>query len=556
MQSNSSKINIPATESLTVEFKSDRKRLHDDDLIQALVCLANTEGGELWLGVEDDGTATGLHDIHKNTDGIPGLIAARTSPPLQTTVESIEVEGVTVARILVPKATFHEVATSSGMYLRRRLKQDGTPECIPLLPHERISRASRLGLIDVSAQPVAGVTLNDLDPLERERLRQAIQTYRGDQVLLELDDEGLDGALGLTVRNELGERVPTLAGLLIIGRETALREKVSTHEFAFQVLEREDVRFNEFRRFPLLKALEWLETNFRPFNPEKELQVDLFRVPIPKVDMSAFREAVANALVHRDYHRLGAVHVRLDDDGLTVSNPGGLVEGVTLNNLLTTEPRPRNPVLADAMKRIGVVERSGRGVDKIYRGMLRFGRPEPDYSNTDDYSVILKLATVDADEAFLQIVIEQENQFGRNMPIDSLITLAALREQKRLTVEELALHIQRGHTQTKAVLEKLVENGLVQPHGRARGRTYTLSPEIYRAQGEEVAYTRQAGFSRLQHEQMVLAHVGHHSKIQRKEVMELCHLNPDQAYRLLKLLVDEKKLKLQGTGNKTYYTLP
>ena len=556
MQSNSSKINIPATESLTVEFKSDRKRLHDDDLIQALVCLANTEGGELWLGVEDDGTATGLHDIHKNTDGIPGLIAARTSPPLQTTVESIEVEGVTVARILVPKATFHEVATSSGMYLRRRLKQDGTPECIPLLPHERISRASRLGLIDVSAQPVAGVTLNDLDPLERERLRQAIQTYRGDQVLLELDDEGLDGALGLTVRNELGERVPTLAGLLIIGRETALREKVSTHEFAFQVLEREDVRFNEFRRFPLLKALEWLETHFRPFNPEKELQVALFRVPIPKVDMSAFREAVANALVHRDYHRLGAVHVRLDDDGLTVSNPGGLVEGVTLNNLLTTEPRPRNPVLADAMKRIGVVERSGRGVDKIYRGMLRFGRPEPDYSNTDDYSVILKLATVDADEAFLQIVIEQENQFGRNMPIDSLITLAALREQKRLTVEELALHIQRGHTQTKAVLEKLVENGLVQPHGRARGRTYTLSPEIYRAQGEEVAYTRQAGFSRLQHEQMVLAHVGHHSKIQRKEVMELCHLNPDQAYRLLKLLVDEKKLKLQGTGNKTYYTLP
>lgn len=65
----------------------------------------------------------------------------------------------------------------------------------------------------------------------------------------ELADEGLDGALGLTTRNEQGERLPTLAGLLIIGREAALREKVSTHEFAFQVLEREDVRFNEFRRF-------------------------------------------------------------------------------------------------------------------------------------------------------------------------------------------------------------------------------------------------------------------------------------------------------------------
>ena len=106
------------------------------------------------------------------------------------------------------------------------------------------------------------------------------------------------------------------------------------------------------------------------------------------------------------------------------------------------------------------------------------------------------------------------------------------------------------------MLEKLVESGLIQPHGQGRGRTYTLSPEIYQAQGEEVAYTRQAGFSRIQHEQMVLGHVSHHLSIQRKEVMELCHLNPDQAYRLLKRLVDEKKLAREGVGSATYYTLP
>jgi ATP-dependent DNA helicase RecG len=81
--------------------------------------------------------------------------------------------------------------------------------------------------------------------------------------------------------------------------------------------------------------------------------------------MAAFRGAVANALIHRDYHRMGAVHVRLEDDALVISNPGGLVDGVTLANLLVTEPRPRNRALADAMKRIGVVERSGRGVDTI-----------------------------------------------------------------------------------------------------------------------------------------------------------------------------------------------
>lgn len=544
---------LPPSESLRIEFKSDRNRLHDDELVETLVCLANTQGGELWLGVEDDGTPTGLHEAHQDLTGLPGLVAARTSPSLAVTVEAVEIAGVRMARILVPRAG-SEVATTAGKYLHRRIKQDGSPECVPMLPHDRRSRASRLGLHDASAQAVAGATLADLDPLERERLRQTVQQYGGDRVLRELDDEALDGALGFTTRTERGTRVPTLTGLLVIGRETALRERVPTHEFAFQVLERETVRFNEFRRFPLLKALDWLETNFRPHNPEQEVQIGLFRVPVPRVDNGAFREAVANALVHRDYHRLGAVHVRLDDQGLTVSNPGGLVDGVTLDNLLTTEPRPRNPVLADAMKRIGIVERSGRGVDKIYRGMLRFGRPEPDYSRTDNNNVVLQLATTEADEVFLHLVVEQENRRGSVLPIDSLIALAALREQKRLGADELAQHIHRDQAQAKRILELLVEAGLVEARGN-RNRSYTLSVAVYRAKGEHVAYTRQAGFSGLQHEQMVLGHVRHHGRIQRNQVIELCHLSPNQAASLLKRLKAEGKLVQHGVRRWAYYTL-
>ena len=548
-------MDLPASETLRVEFKSDRKRLPDNELIEALVCLANAEGGELWLGVEDDGTPTGLHAAHRKLDGLPGMVAARTSPSLAVTVADIEISGVRIARIQVSKSR-SEVATTAGVYLRRRLRQDGTPECAPMLPHDRRSRAGSFGLTDVSSQPVSGATLADFDPLERERLRQSIRQYGGDRVLLELDDESLDGALGFTTHGEAGERVPTLTGLLIIGREAALRERVPTHELAFQVLSREKVAFNEFRRFPLLKALDWLETNFRPYNPENEVQIGLFRVPVPKVDMGAFREAVANALVHRDYHRLGAVHVRLDDQGLTVSNPGGLVEGVTLGNLLTTEPRPRNPSLADAMKRIGIVERSGRGVDKIYRGLLRFGRPEPDYSRTDDNGVVLQLSTVDADEVFLQLIVEQENRQGAtSLPIDSLIVLAALREQKRLGPEELARHIQRGPAQARRTLEYLVEAGLVQPHGSARNRSYTLSAGVYRAKGEQIAYTRQAGLSGLQHEQLVLNHTRHHGRIRRSEVMELCHLTTDQAAKLLRRLKAEAKLVQHGERRGAFYTL-
>jgi ATP-dependent DNA helicase RecG len=545
---------LPAAESLTVEFKSDRKRLPDTELVEALVCLANSEGGTLWLGVEDDGIPTGLHKEHQMLMGLAGLVAARTSPSLTVQVEPIDMAGVVVARITVPKAQ-SVVSTANGVYLRRRLKHDGSPECAPMLPHERESRATSLGLTDVSAQPLAGATLADMDPLERERLRQAVQQYGGDRVLLDLDDEALDGALGLTARRSDGQRIPTLTGLLLVGRESALRELVPTHEFAFQVLAQQAVRYNEFRRFPLLKALDWLETNFRPYNPEEEIQVGLFRVPVPMVDMAAFREAVANALIHRDYHRLGAVHIRLEDDALVVSNPGGLVDGVTLHNLLVTEPRPRNRTLADAMKRIGVVERSGRGVDTIYRGMLKFGRPAPDYSRTDGHNVVVALPTDPADLEFRRLVVEQERYRGSELPIDSLIALAALREFKRVTADELASHIQRDAASAKRTLEALTEAGLVEAHGATRGRSYTLSAAVYRVAGDKAAYTRQAGFTSIQHEQMVLSYVRQHGRIKRAEVMELCHLNDAAAKKVLIKLRDEQRVMQHGERRGTYYTL-
>lgn len=547
---------LPAAESLTVEFKSDLKRLPDSELVEALVCLANTEGGELWLGVEDDGTPTGLHADHQALTGLAALVAARTSPSLAVTVTPLTLAGVPVARISVPKIR-HEVATTAGVSLRRRLKADGLPECVPMLPHDRASRATSFGLADASARPVAGATLADLDPLERERLRQSVQQYGGDRVLLELDDEAVDGALGLTTRLPDGSRVPTLTGLLLVGREQALRERVPTHEFAFQVLAQQAVRSNEFRRYPLLKALDWLETNFRPYNPEEELQVGLFRVPVPLVDPGAFREAVANALVHRDYHRLGAVHVRLEDDALVVSNPGGLVDGVTLDNLLTIEPHPRNPQLADAMKRIGVVERSGRGVDRIYRGLLKFGRPAPDYSRTSRTDVVLRLPTDAADLAFRRLVLEAERQRNAELPIDSLIALAALRDSKRLTADELARHIQRDATQAKRTLEALVEAGLVQPHGGTpRTRSYTLTAALYGSdRTAKAAYTRQAGFSALQHEQMVLSYVRQHGSIRRSDVIELCRLSPPQARDLLKRLKMSGQLIQHGVRRGAHYKL-
>jgi ATP-dependent DNA helicase RecG len=104
---------------------------------------------------------------------------------------TIEVDRVTqggfdIARISVPKSA-GEVATSNGVYLRRRLRHDGAPEGVPMLPHDRASRETRFGLSDASSQVVAGASMSDFDPLERERLRQSIERYGGDRVLLDVD---------------------------------------------------------------------------------------------------------------------------------------------------------------------------------------------------------------------------------------------------------------------------------------------------------------------------------------------------------------------------------
>jgi ATP-dependent DNA helicase RecG len=459
-----------------------------------------------------------------------------------------------VALVRVPKA--HSiVATSSGTIKRRRLDARGLPECVPMMPHEFSSRLSDLGGLDVSRQPIAGATLADLDPAERARLRQFVERFHGDRSLIALSDDELDGALGMVVRDGV-ERVPSLAGLLLIGREASLRELVPTHEVAFQVLDGEAVRVNEFSRAPLLRLFEWLDTLFTSINLEEELQVGLFRVAVPRVDRNAFREAIANALTHRDYARLGTVHVRFDGDALSISNPGGFVEGVTTENLLTTDPHPRNPVLADAFKRVGLVERTGRGVDLIYRGLLRYGRAKPDYSRSSATSVVLRLSASAADFDFLRLILDAEQRNGGPLPIDSLIALTCLRDQRRLTVEELATLIQKDRAAAKQTLEGLIEAGLVEPHGNTKGRSYTLAAKVYGAMGQHVEYTRQAGFDRAQQEHMVLNHAAKFGRIRRPDVVRLCRLSEDQATRLLKRLTDEGRLLAEGDKRGRTYILP
>ena len=506
----------------------------------------------MYLGVEDDGEITGLHEKHKDITQLAALVANRTIPPISVKTELIDYDR-TVLKISVPKKT-SIVATSSGKMLRRRIKADGAPENIPMYPYEIANRLSSLSLLDFSAQAVPEATVADLDSVERERLRNIIRAYRGEQNLLELNDSELDSALQLvTIVN--GESVPTLTGMLLIGKKDRLKMLVPTAESAIQIMQGTDVKVNESYTLPLLAAFEKISGYVEAWNREQEMEVGLFRISIPDIDKRAFRESLVYAFCHRDYSMLGRVRVQLDDEGMTISNPGGFIEGVSINNLLYAEPHGRNPVLADALKRIGLAERTGRGIDRIYEGSLLFGRLLPDYSESTERLVKLFIPKSLPDKAFVKMITEEQKKRGHSLSIHYLLVLNSLKTNHRATVMEIAEEINSDSTRVKVAVESLVEMGLVEAKGTGRGRYYVLSSGVYKKSDNVVGYVRQTDIDKLRYEELIIKLAKEQGYVTRGNVAELLNLSPPQAYRIIMKLKNKGLLELQGSGKHAKYIL-
>lgn len=544
---------IPVKETLTIEFKSDKKKLPDNDLIDAVVGMTNTDGGDLYLGVEDDGTITGVNDAHADEIGVAALIANMTVPSVSIRAEIMD-EEKPVLKLEIPISRT-VVATAGGKVLRRRLKVDGTPENVPMYPFEITSRLSELSLLDFSAQPLNGATIEDLDPNERIRLRKIIKFRKGDKSLLELSDEELDKALRI-VKEENGVLKPTVTGMLLIGKEDKLETLLPTSKACFQVLEGTQVRVNEQFSKPLLAVFELFEEYLKAWNPEREMEYGLFRVPIPEFSPIAFREGLVNAFCHRDYTILQMVRLLIEDEGMTISSPGGFIEGVNLHNLLTVEPHGRNQALADALKRVGLAERTGRGIDRIFEGSIMYGRPWPDYSESTGRYVKLFIQRAKPDLAFTKMLSNEENRMGRSFPINSLLILSALQSERRLDIHRIAEIANISENRAKSNVEKLIEHGLIEAVGNGKSRAYILSAKVYRENDNAVGYVRQTGIDTIKYEELVLK-LAREQKgiITRDNVIELLNVSDSQAYRILKKLTDANKLELQGKGRGSKYKL-
>ncbi len=290
---------LPTKESLTVEFKSEQSVLNShDEIVDNVVALANTEGGTLYLGIEDDGTVTGVCDEHRNINELAALIFNKTVPQLPARVALLYENEVPIISIEVGNSQ-QIVSTSQGKTLQRRLKADGSPEVVPLFVSQFISRLSQQRFYDFSAQPAPESRLDDLNPDSRNKLRSHIRSANAQNSLLSFTDEDFDRALELVVDGPYGLQ-PSVAGLLTIGSVDAIHRSVPAASAVFQVMKGMSPKVNmDPFVLPLVDMFDRVGELMEPWNPSHEVMSGLIRVDLPDFDRGAFREAMINALPSR-----------------------------------------------------------------------------------------------------------------------------------------------------------------------------------------------------------------------------------------------------------------
>lgn len=542
-------------ESYTVEFKRGRGRndLSDSDIVEAAMCLTNGDGGLLCLGVEDDGTISGLahrHGDHTDPDRIAALILNLTDPPIAAHAELLVLDGYEVAVIDVPKSTA-PVGTKHGLYKRRSLRLDGKPECVPYRPQEMLSAGFSMAGRDYAEVVLPDATFEDLDPAEFDRFRVGARSRRGDAALVDAGNREVLRALRLLN----GESGVTIGAVLLFGRVEALTRFAPTAECLFQEFNGRELTANESLRFPLLRAADELYERLHVRNSEYEVMLGLHRVAVPRIADSTAREAIANALTHRDYTENGPIRVQLSLDELTVTSPGGFPPGVTLNNLIV-ESRPRSPIIADAFKRAGVVDRAGRGVPEMYLSLLRAGRGGPDYGRSNDRSVTVGIPTSGADLDMVRFIINYEEEHQSHLTLDQLRILHEIKAMGPSSAADLTASLLLLPATIRATLSHLNEMGLLEDRGAGRNRRYHLSAAFYRIAEDRNAYVRVRGIDPLQQEQMIMSYLDTYGRITRSEVARLCLVSSQDARLLLSRLRGEGKIEMLGRKRGAYYVKP
>ncbi|MFE3455089.1 ATP-binding protein [Nonomuraea sp. NPDC059194] len=533
-------VTADSLESETLDFKlvSDSVKATYNLLADALVCFVNARGGTVILGVDDRAStrADALRGVPEqySVDQLRKGVFDRTRPPITPFVCEKIVDGVRLLTLTVPEGVMPH-SNAAGLSTRRLGK-----ECLPFPPDQQREVMIARGQVDWSAEPSSAEPEN-LSPVEFGRLRNLL-VAAGREHLADLSDRALLDSLRLTA----SDGSVTNAGVLLLAEESLIQQVIPSYGYSYQfrpTLGSEATGRMRGTR-PLLAAIEALTESIavrrevHPLNIAGGVQLQLTDYPA-----EAVRELIVNALIHRSYETSGTVDVEHSPERLIVVSPGGLVSGVTPENILTHPSTPRNRLLTETVSALQLAERTGQRVDRAYREMLRIGKEPPAF---DDSGTMVRatLAGGIGNDAFVRFINELPLRVGRDVNV--LLALSHLRRRRSIDASHLGTLIQRSPVEAQHVLASMAGERLIEPSRRTVAKAFPS----YRLQSEAVAAMSRA-MSYHWHtidgiDQKIVDHVREYGFVTNRTLQRLFDIHVYAARDLLNSLRDRGILEKIG----------
>ncbi|MGA2977501.1 MAG: ATP-binding protein [Spirochaetia bacterium] len=518
---------LQAPEGSRLECKQAKNNYDFDDLMRYCVALANEGGGKIILGVTDKRPR---HVVGTQAFAEPGETEARLFEQLhhRISIEELHHEGARVLIFHVPPRLPGTAWQYKGAFLMRM------GDALLSMTDDQLRKIHEEAGPDFSASICPGASMSDIDPGAVDVFREMWQRKSPQQDISRRSTEQLLVDAKLTLNGEI-----THAALILLGTRQALGRFLGQAEIIFEYRSSEipgpASERREFRQgfLPILDHV-WTLVNLR--NDLQHFQEGLFVWDVPTFDERTIREAMLNAVSHRDYRNGGSVFVRQFPRRIEIISPGGFPPGITPDNILWQQ-QPRNRRIAEALARCGLVERAGQGFDLIYRECIRQSKLLPDFTHTDANQVSITLHGNIQDPEFLRFL----EQIGRER--------TATFSTEDLLVIDLVHHEHDVSEPLKSRLVHLMDEGVIERVGKGKSTRYLLSRSFYRFLGKSGVYTRKRGLDRNTNKALLLKHIQDNqdtgSKMETlKQVLPSKSRN--QIHDLLKALKNEGAIHIHG----------
>lgn len=536
-------------ESINTEFKSWNKvsdmKKRINLAVDELIAFANNKGGTLYFGVEDNGEVTGC-DGNYDLQNIIESIYEKTRPSIFVDPEEIEYNGKKVIALTVASDGITH-ATTDGRCLKRLGKNSK-----PFYPDEMSNRYSEIQSSDFSGRILSDSTEDDINKLEVYKLKEKLKARNPESTLADMDDIAFLRDLAL-VKSDSGNIKLTVAGLLFVGKEQAinrllLQAEVIYLHYSESNLEEYDARLD--MKAPIISVIDRLSEKIQDSNRIVNVQVGLFRLEIVDFPEKVFQEALLNALSHRDYQSQGAVYVKHYPDKIVIENPGAFLDGITENNIITHPSVPRNKLIAETLQHLKYVQRTGQGVDIIFREMISSGKPFPEYKSYND-AVSLTIYSAIDDIDFVKFIANEENGLSRSFSLSELMILRYLKDNRKITMSEAEILIQEARDQAQNACNNLKRYGLIE----LSGNEYMLTAKIYDELKNSVDYTKDKAIQYIKAREMILEYIRDRGFINNELVRELCGFSQKQARIILQRMRKENLIELSEKGRYAKYII-